>query len=263
MSFLALILLSTLVACALMAITWLFAVQWDNYGIVDAVWSLSFFGMAALASGFTSGWAPRKFLLLAVVGLWSLRLGIFLARRIYGHHPVEDSRYKALRVSYGARMKFRFFLFFQFQALSVVALSIPFLKIALNDAPEFHLLEWLGASLFLFSLLGEALSDAQMNAFKAKPENAGKTCMVGLWRYSRHPNYFFESCIWWSFWIFALGTPGTIFTVYCPLVILFLLLKVTGVPPAEAQAVKKRGQEYLEYQKRTSVFVPWFPKENP
>ena len=138
-------------------------------------------------------------------------------------------------------------------------LTVPFLEICLNPEPQLSAFEIVGFVVWLGSLIGESVSDHQMNQFKRNPRNKGRVCQEGLWKYSRHPNYFFESCIWWGYFIFALGTPGTAYVIYAPLVILFLLLKVTGVPLAEAQSLKTRGEEYKQYQRRTSMFVPWFP----
>ena len=184
-----------------------------------------------------------------------------LARRVYKHHPEEDGRYKELRSSYGPNLKFRFFLFFMAQGLSVVLLSVPFLMVSQNSDPQIHVIEIVGFILVLLSILGEATADHQLSKFKKNPVNKGKTCQLGLWRYSRHPNYFFETCVWFSFFVIALGTPGTWFTIYCPLVMLTLVTKVSGIPPSEAQALRSRGDEFRDYQRRTSAFVPWFPKK--
>ncbi len=243
-----------------MAMTWRFAKKWNNYGVVDAVWAGSFFLVAVLCFFGAPGWGVRKALLLLTVALWSLRLAFYLGKRTLSHHPVEDERYRALRGDYGNHAALRFFLFFQYQGLSVVLLATPFIEISLNPSPRLSLWEMCGFVLVLLSVMGEALADAQMEKFKSDPTNKQKTCDVGLWKYSRHPNYFFESAVWWGFFIMALGTDGAFYTIYAPFVILMLLLKVTGVPPSEAQALKKRGEEYRLYQERTSMFIPWFPK---
>lgn len=246
----------------LMTVTWWLARRWDNYSIVDAVWGGSFALVTLLFVIAGSGWLNRRLVLLAIVALWSLRLGLFLGKRIKSHHPQEDERYKSLRAEYGSSVASRFFLFFQYQALSVVLLSIPFLLIAMNERPEFEIIEIFGFVVSLLALIGEGIADSQANRFKSDPGNRQKTCDVGLWKYSRHPNYFFESCVWWGFFLVSLGAEHGIYMIYAPLIILFLLLKVTGVPPSEAQALKKRGDVYRAYQAKTSVFVPWFPKKN-
>ncbi len=255
-----LILISFIVNCLVMIGTWFFSRVKNNYSVVDAVWALSFFVTSGLYSVLGEGLLQRKLLMLICVSIWSLRLGIFLARRIASHHPTEDSRYGELRKGYGDQVERGFFWFFQYQAWSVVLLSAPFLLMALNTDPEMAPLEYIGALLFFLSLSGEAVADHQANIFKKNPANKNKVCNVGLWRYSRHPNYFFESCIWFSFFIMACSSPQGIYSLYAPLLILFLLLKVTGVPMSESQSLKNRGEAYREYQKKTSMFVPWFPK---
>lgn len=240
---------------------WIRSVKLENFGIVDAAWSAGFLLQAILFFYFGEGWFWRKLLFLLMVGSWSFRLAYYLSRRIYSHHPKEDTRYEQLRKEYGADYKKRFLYFFEMQAVSISILTLPFIFVFKNPVNEIGIFEYIGLFAFVISLLGESLADLQMNTFKSNPVNKGKVCNVGLWRYSRHPNYFFESCIWFSFFIFMLGTPNLIWSIYSPLIILVLLLKVTGVPPSEAQSLKTRGEAYKEYQRKTSVFVPWFTKE--
>lgn len=255
------ILAALLIMILVMSVTWALGRRWNNYGIVDIVWSFSFFLISTVYYFTSQGWWIRKILILSVVALWSLRLSCFLARRVCSHHPVEDSRYKTLRQEYGAQMAWRFFLFFQYQGMSVVLLSLVFLEPLRNPTESISVLEGAGLALSLLALVGESVSDAQAQKFKANPENHTKVCDVGLWRYSRHPNYFFESLIWWGFYAMALGTAGAFYTVYAPLTILFVLVKVTGIPPSEVQALRKRGDAYRQYQAKTSAFIPWFPQK--
>jgi steroid 5-alpha reductase family enzyme len=244
-----------------MLITWYYAVKIENFGIVDAVWSFCFLIHAALFYWLSEGLVGRKLLLLLMLGFWSFRLGFYLAKRIASHHPDEDTRYIKLRADYGANYKKRFLLFFFYQAISVSFLTLPFVFAFQNTSAEVSILEWLGFAVWALSLLGESIADYQMNSFRSNPANKGKVCNVGLWNYSRHPNYFFESCIWWGYFIFMLATPGLIWSIYAPLTMLLLLVKVTGVPPSEAQSLKSRGDAYRKYQERTSLFIPWFPKK--
>lgn len=240
---------------------WVYAVKIENFGIIDAAWAGCFTVHALIFFNFSGGFQLRKLLFLLIVALWSLRLGFFLAKRIKSHHPQEDTRYRQLRQDYGVNYKKRFLYFFLFQAASVSFLTAPMLFVFNNPNPNVDLVEWAGVALFFISLGGESLADDQMSRFKVQAANAGKVCNVGLWRYSRHPNYFFESCIWFSFYLFMLGTSGLWWAVYAPVTILVLLVKVTGVPPSEAQSLATRGDAYREYQKKTSVFIPWFPRE--
>jgi len=244
----------------LFAGTYALARRMDNYGIVDIVWSYSF-GALALWYAFTApGWPPRRWAIAALVILWSGRLGTHLYRRVMSHHPEEDSRYREMRNRWSGRFAGKMFVFYQQQAFSVVVLGLPFLLIARNSSTAFHALEWIGASLWLVALIGEATADAQLHAFKKDPANKGKVCNVGLWHYSRHPNYFFEWIIWGSYFVFACPSPWGWTSVLCPAAMLYLLLRVTGVPMAEEQSLRSRGDAYRRYQKTTSVFVPWLPK---
>jgi steroid 5-alpha reductase family enzyme len=151
--------------------------------------------------------------------------------------------------------------FFQLQAASVVLLGIPFLLPALNSSPQFHPLEIAGAVLWLSAILGESLADAQLAGFKRDPANRGRVCATGLWRCSRHPNYFFEWLVWVAYFGFALASPWGWLAVLSPAIILFLLLRVTGIPLTEQQSLRSKGNAYREYQAATSAFVPWWPKK--
>lgn len=248
------------ITLVVMFFTWAYAVKIENFGIVDAVWSFCFVIHAAIFDLFGQGFEKRKYILLAMVAVWSCRLGFYLAKRIASHHPQEDTRYLTLRADYGSNYKLRFLLFFTYQALSVSFLTLPFIFVFQNANPEISTLEWVGFIIWAVAVIGESIADYQMNKFRTNPANKGKVCDVGLWNYSRHPNYFFESCIWWGYFIFMLATPGLIWSIYAPVTILLLLLKVTGVPPSEAQSLKNRGDAYRTYQQRVSVFIPWFPK---
>jgi steroid 5-alpha reductase family enzyme len=180
--------------------------------------------------------------------------------RVLRHHPQEDVRYEGLRKRWpGDGM---FLLFFQLQAVVAVIFSLPFLFVAYNTNPAWNLWEITGISIAVLSLFGETLADRQMKSFKSRRENAGKVCQSGLWRYSRHPNYFFESMVWWGFFIAALGSPYGWITLACPLLMLHFLLNVTGIPLTEEYAVKSKGDAYREYQRTTNAFIPWFPKKS-
>jgi steroid 5-alpha reductase family enzyme len=137
-----------------------------------------------------------------------------------------------------------------------VLLGVAFLLPTINDDASLHPLEIAGAVLWLLALSGEALADAQLGAFKRNAKNRGRVCNVGLWRYSRHPNYFFEWMIWVAYFVFALGSPHGWIAIIGPASILYLLLRVTGIPMTEEQSLRSRGDAYREYQRTTSAFVP-------
>ena len=261
MSTIALALIATAAACTLFAAAYAFSRRVDNYGFVDVVWSYAFAVLAGFYALAGQGWPVRRALLAAMVAVWSLRLGTHLAVRVAGHHPVEDSRYVQLRRDWAGVFAPKMFGFFQLQAVSVVALGVAFLFAAQNPAPRLHVLEFTGAALWLLAISGEALADAQLAAFKRDPANKGGVCKVGLWHYSRHPNYFFEWLIWVAYFLFALASPLGWIAIIGPAGILFLLLRVTGIPMAEAQSLRSRGDAFRRYQQTTSAFVPWFPKQ--
>lgn len=235
----------------------------DNYGIVDIAWSYAFGAIAVFYALLGPGWPARRALIAALTLVWSLRLGTHLHVRVMGHHPVEDGRYRQLRKDWAVGFTRKMFWFFQMQAASVVLLGLAPLLAALNPAPAFHPLELAGAALWLVAVLGEAVADAQLAAFKRDPARRAGVCDVGLWRYSRHPNYFCEWLIWVSFALFALGSPHGWAALLGPAGILYLLLRVTGIPMTEEQSLRSRGDAYRRYQQTTSAFVPWFPRRAP
>ena len=249
--------------CAIFALFFVLARRIDNYGIVDIVWAYAFAVLAAFYAVFAAGWWPRRILISILATGWSLRLGTHLYRRVMGHHPVEDGRYVQLRKDWAGNFATMMFGFFQLQAGSVVVLGLVFLVVCRNPAPAFHPLEIGGAILWLIALSGEAVADAQLAAFKRNPASKGRVCDTGLWHYSRHPNYFFEWLVWVAYLVFALASPLGWLGLIGPASILYLLLRVTGIPLTEEQSLRSKGDAYRRYQKTTSAFVPWFPRQLP
>jgi steroid 5-alpha reductase family enzyme len=191
--------------------------------------------------------------------LYAGRLGLFiLFNRVIG--KTEDARYRRLRREWGARERLNMFGYFQLQAIAVAAFSLPFLVVIQNPRPSFGLHELAAVLLWLSAVVGEAFADWQLARFRAQPWNRDRVCREGLWRYSRHPNYFFEWVHWWSYVVMALGGPGWPLTLIGPVAMGWALVKVTGIPLAERQALCARGEEYRHYQRTTSAFVPWWPK---
>ncbi len=250
-----------LIVAVIFTLTWLLSLKLDNFSFVDVAWSYGLVFIAPLYAFAGDGHTPRKMLATAMAVLWSLRLGTYLLMRIGRHHPHEDVRYQVLRTDWKDHLARHFFFFFQAQALLILLLSVPVLLACLNPAPQLSAIEIIGAVEWLIGISGEAVSDAQMGAFKHRPDSKGKVCQEGLWRYSRHPNYFFESMVWWGFWLFACGSPWGWITVYAPVMILYTLLRVTGIPLTEKCAVESKGEAYIEYQRTTSAFVPWARKQ--
>ena len=258
--FLHLWLAALLFAMVLMALIWRLAIRIGNAGIVDIAWSAGFAPVVIFYAAAASGALPRRALIALMVSLWSLRLGAYLYVRVRSHHPLEDRRYAQLRRDWGAHVERRMFGFFQLQAALLALLSVPWLLTCLNPRSGLHPLEWVGGLLWLIAIAGEALSDRQLQRFKAEPANRGTVCQLGLWRYSRHPNYFFEWLVWVAYFVVALASPWGWVALYCPALMLYFLLRVTGIPLTEQLSLARYGALYAEYQQRTSPFIPWWPK---
>jgi steroid 5-alpha reductase family enzyme len=250
--------LGVVVMVLVFALVWAVCVRIHNYGYLDAIWSLSVAILAPTYAVLGEGDAMRRAAFAAIGALWSLRLGLYIFIRVTRHHPQEDKRYETLRKRWPGPL--RFLLFFELQALIAVMFSLPFLLAAVNTRSGLSTIEIVGLTIALVATGGEALSDWQAQRFKHDPKNKTAINDVGLWRYSRHPNYFFESVVWWGFFIAALGSPWGWVTIVCPLAMLYLLLNVTGIPLTEKHSLENRGDAYRRYQETTSRFVPWFPK---
>jgi len=238
---------------------WLWQCRTRNAGWVDVGWALGLAVMAILAAVLGPAPLERRLLVGLMGGLHGLRLGLHLWRRV-AHEPHEDGRYQAIRTAWQTGLNLKFFAFFQAQALLDVLLGLPFLLAAWNPRPGLHPLEWAAAALWLGAWCGEALADRQLRRFKARSEARGRTCREGLWRFSRHPNYFFEWLVWVAYLLLALPAPWGWVAVLCPALMLFFLLRVTGIPYTEAQCLRSRPEDYARYQRETSPFLPWFPK---
>ncbi len=245
--------------CLMQAGFWLWQVRTRNAGWVDVGWALGLAVMAILAAALGPAPLERKILVGLMGGLHGLRLGLHLWRRV-ATEAHEDGRYQAIRAAWQTGLNAKFFLFFQGQALLDVFLGLPFLLAAWNLRPGLHPWEWAAAALWLMAWIGEALADGQLRRFKARPEAKGRTCREGLWRLSRHPNYFFEWLVWVAYLLLALTAPWGWIAILCPALMLYFLLRVTGIPYTEAQSLRSRPEDYARYQRETSAFVPWFPK---
>jgi steroid 5-alpha reductase family enzyme len=253
------ILTAAIAMSAVFALAWLWASHIDNYSIVDATWAFGIGGTACFWLAVSPGDCAIRMVAAVAVGFWSLRLGGYLCRRIHRMHPQEDPRYAKLREVWKERKNPAFFWFFQLQAASVVLLALPFLAIS-NSSSGWGIFESVGLAVIAIGLVGESLADRQMATFKRGNSDFKAVCRDGLWRYSRHPNYFFESVIWWGFYLVACGSPWGWGTIHAPIAITWLLLRVTGIPPTEAAAVTRKGDAYRDYQRTTSPFIPLPPK---
>jgi steroid 5-alpha reductase family enzyme len=245
--------------CGLMLALWLIHLRLRNASIVDPGWAGSLALLGVIYAAVTGRYPARAVLIAAMAAIWGLRLALYLLlTRVIGHP--EEGRYVELRKQWGGRVELKFLVFFECQALLAIVLSVPFLLAALNPEPRLSAFEYAGAALWTVAFIGEVTADWQLQRFKRDPVHRGHTCRVGLWRYSRHPNYFFEWLIWVGFAVFALGSHYGYLGLASPLLMLLFLFRITGIPATEAQAVRSRGDEYRAYQRTTSAFVPWFPK---
>lgn len=249
--------LVTLAASAFMALLWVLERRWRDASHVDAGWSAGI-GLAGLAYALIGdGDAQRRTLIAALALLWSLRLTLHLVfDRLIGRP--EDGRYAMLRRKWQPDDGRWFFVFFQAQAAFVVIFSLPFLVLAADPRP-LDLRDAIGATWFVLSFALVVLADRQLAAWRRRPAATGRTCRSGLWAWSRHPNYFFEWTLWWSWVVMASGWSVAI-TAFVPLFLLFLLLRVTGIPYNEARALESRGDDYRAYQREVSPFIPLPPR---
>ncbi|TDU73122.1 steroid 5-alpha reductase family enzyme [Prosthecobacter fusiformis] len=252
---------AALILLTLFFLTWWLSLRLDNYSFVDVTWSLAFAPVAAWYAFANDGWMPRRVAIAVLVAAWSLRLGVHLWKRVASHHPKEDPRYAVLREKWKKNRERAFLAFFLMQGLLVWLLMLPVHLISQQDAEAFHPLEYAGLGLWFLALTGEAIADAQLAGFKRTNKDAKAVCQVGLWHYSRHPNYFFQSLLWWGLFLMALPAPWGWTAIVAPAAMLHFLLNVTGVPLTEKLSLEKRGDSFREYQRTTSAFVPWFPKK--
>jgi steroid 5-alpha reductase family enzyme len=236
--------------------------QTGNATAVDAGWAGSLVAICVLYAVLAPGSLAYRLLIASMCGLENLRLAVLVLRRV---GVGEDARYRELRRRWAERgnLQIRFFVFFQAQALLAAILSLPVLLAAFDDSPRLGALAWCGAALWIVAAGLERGADRQLQRFKSDPGNGGATLQTGLWRYSRHPNYFFQWLTWVAYALVALEAPYGWIGLVAPALMLYLILFVTGIRPAEESSLRSRGDEYHLYQRRTSAFVPWFPRSDP
>ena len=241
------------------AVTWAFQLRSHSSNMVDVCWT---FGLGAIAIFFAlAGEAPPaiRILYATLAALWSLRLGVHVYRR--NRNAPEDPRYAKFRERWGAKANRNLFWFYQFQTIFSALLALPFLVIAFRDdvPPTWAVIA--GVVVWIVAVGGEALSDHELAVFRRDPANKGQVNRVGLWKYSRHPNYFFECLQWFTYCFLAAGTPYWWVGLIAPATMAFLLLKLSGIPITEEHLARTRPG-YAEYIRTTSSFVPWPPKDS-
>ncbi len=226
--------------------------------IADIVWGLGFVVAVGCALLFSQTLDVRPFLVSILVFIWGGRLAIRIFLRNLGKY--EDARYRAWREEWGDHFILRTFLqVFMLQGVLILIISIPVLLIIISDNPPLNFLDYLGTAIWITGFVFEAVGDYQLDRFTRDPGNRGKIMKYGLWRYSRHPNYFGEVLLWWGIFCIALSVENGWLTIIGPATITFLILKVSGIPLAEKRLLRK--DEFQQYMKTTSVFFPMPPKK--
>ena len=244
-------------AIAILAVVaWLLGVIKRDVSIVDSFWSLFFLLGAVVYAVSVDASGARVMLLLSLVALWALRLSVYLTWRNWGE--LEDRRYQAIRARNEPGFTWKsLYLVFGLQGVLAFIIALPILA-GLGDAAPLGLLDYAGAVVWGIGFIFEVVADRQLARFKADRSKRGKVLDTGLWRYTRHPNYFGEAMLWWGFYLIAIGA-GSWWTLFAPLLMTFLLLKVSGVTLLEAD-IQERRPDYRAYIARTNAFVPWRPK---
>jgi len=252
--------LTTAVAVAVLMISvWLLSVWKRDASIVDIFWGLGFALIAIVARATGTGHVPRMNLVAALTVLWGVRLAGYLLWRNWG--AGEDYRYQAMRRGIGERFWWvSLVTVFALQGVLMWVVSLPVQWAQASPLPsELGVLDLAGVLFWSVGLIFESIGDLQLARFKSDPANRGKVMDRGLWRYTRHPNYFGDAVLWWGLFLIAFSTPGSWWTVIGPLTMTGLLMRVSGVPLLERRLAKTRP-EYADYVRRTSAFVPWWPR---
>ena len=246
-----------LVGTLILAIlTWLVSLVKRDVSIVDSMWAVMIFAAAFVYSSSVEPYWNRSSLVLTLVLLWALRLSLYITWRNWGEP--EDARYQAIRHKYEPNFALKSLgIIFVFQALLAWIISMP-LWVALTVPFEHSIFDTLAVTLWIIGMFFESVGDWQLARFKANPVNRGKVLNQGLWRYTRHPNYFGECLIWWGLFLFVIPT-GAWWSVISPLLLTFLLLKFSGVTMLEETIVDRRPA-YREYMATTNAFIPGPPK---
>ena len=246
-------------AALLLLVLYLRQRQTRNATLVDTGWAASLVVIALLCAVLGPGDLSHRMLIAVIAGLENLRIAVLVLRR---SERDEDARYAELRRRWRERGREQrtFAIFYQAQALVAALLAVPFVHGVFNRHSGLEPVEWAGAALWLAAASLELLADEQLRRFKANAANRGTTMRSGLWRLSRHPNYFFQTLTWLAYGLVAVAAPWGFVGFFSYVFILGLVLFITGVKPAEEQALRSRGDDYRRYQRETSAFVPWFPR---
>jgi len=244
--------IALLVILGVGVISWLISILKKDVSFVDSLWSLFFLIAAAVFAVEAQSLSVKGTLVFALVAIWSLRLSIYITARNWGEP--EDYRYQSIRANNEPGFAFKsFYIVFGLQGVLAWLIALPLLPAIASDA-SLNILDFAALLLWLVGFIFEAGGDYQLAKFKARKGSEGQVLNTGLWRYTRHPNYFGDFCIWWSFFLFAVASGGW-WSVASPLLMSVLLLKVSGVAMLE-KTISNRRPEYLEYMRSTNAFFP-------
>lgn len=252
------LLVNLIVILGIMLMLWLISLKLRDVSIVDPFWGTGFAIVAFVSWGLNAPLGSREILIVTLITIWGLRLSGYLLWRNWGHD--EDARYAQMRAKHGDRFWWVSLLtVFGLQAVLLWFIAWPVqVVIAARSSAPLGPLDLLGVALWGLGIFFEAVGDWQLARFKMLPENRGKVMDRGLWRYTRHPNYFGDFCVWWGIFLIA-AAGGAYWTVASPILMAFLLLRVSGVSLLE-QSITERRPEYADYQARTNAFFPGPPK---
>jgi steroid 5-alpha reductase family enzyme len=260
MSFSELFLKAFMLIMLMMTILWIVSIIIRNVSIVDLFWGLGFVLTGAFYFLNSDGFKTRKIILIVLVATWGLRLSLHLARRNIGKG--EDFRYKQFRKKYGEKKYWwiSFFQTFLLQGILLCLISAPLLGAQFyGHNNSLGIFDLIGIILWITGFFFESVGDLQLSRFKANPENKGKVLKKGLWRYTRHPNYFGDTAVWWGY-AFLCISAGSYLPVLGSILMTALIIKVSGVALLE-KSMNEMKPEYKEYIEKTSAFIPWFPKK--
>jgi len=245
---------------------WLIQQRTGNSGWVDTVWTFGLGAVgavAALAPVGSAGVQPRQILVAVFAAIWSARLGLHIASR--SATITDDPRYADLIKGWGGDARRQMFWLLQKQAVVSIPLALSMFVAAHHTAPGLGLQDYLAIAVMVVAVLGEGVADRQLQAFKADPANKGGINDVGLWRWSRHPNYFFETLGWLAYPLLAIDLTGAypwgFVALAGPACMYWLLVYVSGIPPLEQHMIRTRGERFRAYQRRTNAFFPGPPRE--
>lgn len=251
---------NVVVILSAMTVMWIISVAKKDASLVDIFWGIGFILVAWSSFMSGHGYFARNLILSILATLWGLRLSIYIFIRNWGNG--EDPRYKAMRAKHGKNFWIKsFFTVFLFQGLMMFLVSLSLQIGQVYPEPGYIIAtDIAGIVVWSVGFFFETVSDYQMYVFKSNDANSGMVMNRGLWRFSRHPNYFGEATMWWGIFIIAAPLPYGLISVISPILITFLLLKVSGVVMLE-KSLKETKPEYKEYIEKTNAFIPWFPRK--